>query len=160
METTLPHSEGDGGSLSSRSSADDIVPVEGVRGSRLLKSPSRWEKFSGSCKHQFHLTTNFHYRLRPTLAKQTTMSSLRYNSPKKRLQNNIAVRAAVPGLADGESMDRDSLLPPALSESLHIPPLWLPTDHDLNGGGPRIAFERQSANSKVSRTKLHYFLFI
>lgn len=41
METTLPQSEGDGGSLSSRSSADDIVPVEGVRGSRLLKSPSR-----------------------------------------------------------------------------------------------------------------------
>ncbi|TNN65132.1 hypothetical protein EYF80_024641 [Liparis tanakae] len=25
----------------------------------------------------------------------------------------------------GESMDRDSLLPPALSESLHIPPPWL-----------------------------------
>lgn len=40
-ETTLPQSEGDGGSRSSRSSADDIVPVEGVRGSRLLKSPSR-----------------------------------------------------------------------------------------------------------------------
>lgn len=40
-ERTLPQSEGDGGSLSSRSSADDIVPVEGVRGSRLLKSPSR-----------------------------------------------------------------------------------------------------------------------
>lgn len=31
----------------------------------------------------------------------------------------------VPGLAVGESMDLDSLLPPALSESLHIP-LWLP----------------------------------
>ena len=28
----------------------------------------------------------------------------------------------VPGLAVGESMERDSLLPPALSESLHIPP--------------------------------------
>lgn len=27
-----------------------------------------------------------------------------------------------PGLAVGESMDLDSLLPPALSESLHIPP--------------------------------------
>ena len=31
-------------------------------------------------------------------------------------------RECVPGLAVGESMDRDSLLPPALSESLHIPP--------------------------------------
>ncbi len=31
----------------------------------------------------------------------------------------------LPGLAVGESMDLDSLLPPALSESLHIPP-WLP----------------------------------
>ncbi len=28
----------------------------------------------------------------------------------------------VPGLAVGESIERDSLLPPALSESLHIPP--------------------------------------
>lgn len=83
-----------------------------------------------------------------------------YNSPKKRLQNNIAVRAAVPGLADGESMDRDSLLPPALSESLHIPPLWLPTDHDLNGGGPRIAFERKSANSKCQgQNYIIFFLF-
>lgn len=44
VETTLPQSEGDGGSLSSRSSAEDIVPVEGVRGSRLLKSPGRWPK--------------------------------------------------------------------------------------------------------------------
>lgn len=70
-----------------------------------------------------------------------------------------AVSVAVPGLADGESMDRDSLLPPALSESLHIPPLWLPTDHDLNGGGPRIAFENKMHKFQVSRTKLHYFLF-
>lgn len=38
-ERKLPLSEGDGGSLSSRSSADDIVPVDGVLGSRLLKSP-------------------------------------------------------------------------------------------------------------------------
>lgn len=53
------------------------------------------------------------------------------------------MRVGVPGLADGESMDRDSLLPPALSESLHIPPLWFPTDHDLNGGGPRTAFEKK-----------------
>lgn len=53
METTLPQSEGDGGSLSSRSSAEDIVPVEGVRGSRLLKSPGRWQKKSGSWKHHF-----------------------------------------------------------------------------------------------------------
>lgn len=51
-------------------------------------------------------------------------------------------------------MDRDSLLPPALSESLHIPPLWLPTDHDLNGGGPRIAFEKNSHKFQASRTKL------
>lgn len=65
------------------------------------------------------------------------------NRAGKRLQISLAVKA-VPGLADGESMDRDSLLPPALSESLHIPPLWLPTDHDLNGGGPRTAFEKKS----------------
>lgn len=57
-------------------------------------------------------------------------------------------------------MDRDSLLPPALSESLHIPPLWLPTDHDLNGGGPRIALEKKIRKFQMSRTKLHYFLFI
>lgn len=49
----------------------------------------------------------------------------------------------IPGLADGESIERDSLLPPALSESLHIPPLWFPTDQDLNGGGPRIAFRKK-----------------
>jgi len=54
-------------------------------------------------------------------------------------------------------MDRDSLLPPALSESLHIPPLWLPTDHDLNGGGPRIAFEKKVHKFQMSRTKLHSF---
>lgn len=32
------------------------------------------------------------------------------------------VSEKAPGLAVGESMERDSLLPPALSESLHIPP--------------------------------------
>lgn len=37
----LPLSEGDGGSLSSRSSAEDMVPVEGVLGSRRLKSPAQ-----------------------------------------------------------------------------------------------------------------------
>lgn len=62
------------------------------------------------------------------------------------------MRVGVPGLADGESMDRDSLLPPALSESLHIPPLWLPTDHDLNGGGPRTAFE------KKVKDKIYFFV--
>lgn len=36
-----PLSEGEGGSLSSRSSADDMVPVEGVLGNRLLKSPEQ-----------------------------------------------------------------------------------------------------------------------
>lgn len=36
-----PLSEGDGGSLSSRSSADDMVPVEGVLGNLLLKSPEQ-----------------------------------------------------------------------------------------------------------------------
>lgn len=35
----LPLSEGDGGSLSSRSSAEDMVPVDGVLGSLRLKSP-------------------------------------------------------------------------------------------------------------------------
>lgn len=44
-------------------------------------------------------------------------------------------------------MDRDSLLPPALSESLHIPPLWLPTDHDLNGGSPRAALKKQNTKT-------------
>lgn len=78
------------------------------------------------------------------------------NRAGKRQQISIAVRAAVPGLADGESMDRDSLLPPALSESLHIPPLWLPTDHDLNGGGPRTALKRKSANSKCQRQNLPF----
>lgn len=34
-------SEGEGGSLSSRSSAEDIVPVEGVLGNLLLKSPEQ-----------------------------------------------------------------------------------------------------------------------
>lgn len=37
----LPLSEGDGGSLSSRSSAEDMVPVEGVLGRRRLKSPAQ-----------------------------------------------------------------------------------------------------------------------
>ena len=37
----LPLSKGDRGSLSSRSSAEDMVPVEGVRGSLLLKSPEQ-----------------------------------------------------------------------------------------------------------------------
>ncbi len=36
-----PLSEGEEGSLSSRSSADDIVPVEGVLGNLLLKSPEQ-----------------------------------------------------------------------------------------------------------------------
>ena len=36
-----PLSDGEGGSLSSRSSADDMVPVEGVLGSLLLKSPKQ-----------------------------------------------------------------------------------------------------------------------
>lgn len=36
-----PVSEGERGSLSSRSSADDMVPVEGVLGNRLLKSPEQ-----------------------------------------------------------------------------------------------------------------------
>lgn len=39
----------------------------------------------------------------------------------------------LPGLAVGESMDRDSLLPPALSESLHIPPPWLAEAQGRNG---------------------------
>lgn len=37
----------------------------------------------------------------------------------------LKFKVLLPGLAVGESMDLDSLLPPALSESLHIPP-WLP----------------------------------
>ena len=88
------------------------------------------------------------------------ISPLMQNSLKKRLQISIAVSVAVPGLADGESMDRDSLLPPALSESLHIPPLWLPTDHDLNGGGPRVTFEKKTRKFQMSRMKLHYFIFV
>lgn len=42
MYNTSPLSEGDGGSLSSRSSAEDMVPVDGVLGSLLLKSPGKW----------------------------------------------------------------------------------------------------------------------
>ncbi len=44
MYKTSPLSEGDGGSLSSRSSAEDMVPVDGVLGSLLLKSPGKWQK--------------------------------------------------------------------------------------------------------------------
>lgn len=43
------------------------------------------------------------------------------------------VSVILPGLAVGESMDRDSLLPPALSESLHIPPPWLAAAHGRKG---------------------------
>lgn len=39
----------------------------------------------------------------------------------------------IPGLAVGESMDRDSLLPPALSESLHMPPPWPDVAQGRNG---------------------------
>lgn len=45
MYKSLPLSEGDGGSLSSRSSAEDMVPVDGVLGSLLLKSPGKWHKW-------------------------------------------------------------------------------------------------------------------
>lgn len=38
---SIPDSEGEGGSLSSRSSAEDMVPLDGVRGIFLLKSPIR-----------------------------------------------------------------------------------------------------------------------
>lgn len=33
QESVVPASEGEGGSLSSRSSAEDMVPLDGVRGS-------------------------------------------------------------------------------------------------------------------------------
>ena len=39
LNTLLPLSDGEGSSLSSRSSADDMVPVEGVLGSWRLKTP-------------------------------------------------------------------------------------------------------------------------
>lgn len=38
---SIPASEGEGGSLSSRSSAEDMVPLDGVRGSFRWKSPKR-----------------------------------------------------------------------------------------------------------------------
>lgn len=41
MKFSAPFSKGEDGSLSSRSSADDMVPVEGVLGNRLLKSPEQ-----------------------------------------------------------------------------------------------------------------------
>lgn len=41
MKFYSPFSKGEDGSLSSRSSADDMVPVEGVLGNRLLKSPEQ-----------------------------------------------------------------------------------------------------------------------
>lgn len=44
MYKSSPLSEGDGGSLSSRSSAEDMVPVDGVLGSLLLKSPGKCHK--------------------------------------------------------------------------------------------------------------------
>lgn len=45
MYKSSPLSEGDGGSLSSRSSAEDMVPEDGVLGSLLLKSPGKWQKW-------------------------------------------------------------------------------------------------------------------
>lgn len=41
MKYDSPFSKGEGGSLSSRSSADDMVPVDGLLGNRLLKSPEQ-----------------------------------------------------------------------------------------------------------------------
>jgi len=50
MYKSSPLSEGDGGSLSSRSSAEDMVPVDGVLGSLLLKSPGKWHSgFNTTC---------------------------------------------------------------------------------------------------------------
>ena len=46
--SVIPASEGEGGSLSSRSSAEDMVPLDGVRGSFRWKSPKR--KFTESLR--------------------------------------------------------------------------------------------------------------
>lgn len=102
-----------------------MVPVDGVRGSLLLKSPMKERRhFQTSTEPDYSLPLNNGFWMKPvTTAKMHSCLKARITSE-------------VPGLADGESTDRDSLLPPALSESLHIPPLWLPTDQDLNGGGP------------------------
>lgn len=60
-----------------------------------------------------------------------------------------------PGLAAGESMDLDSLLPPALSESLHIPP-WLAWPEEaqfLSAIGPFSAARRQNGPYVRRKTK-------
>lgn len=59
--SALPQSEGEGGSLSSRSSADDIVPVDGVRGSLLLKSPMKETKQT----LKVCLVTSYQYKILP-----------------------------------------------------------------------------------------------
>lgn len=41
VQSNSPLSEGEGGSLSSKSSAEDMVPVEGVLGNLRLKSPEQ-----------------------------------------------------------------------------------------------------------------------
>lgn len=60
-----------------------------------------------------------------------------------------------PGLAVGESMDRDSLLPPALSESLHMP-LWLPWLEEaqfLSAIGPLSAAARKKEKTQQLKVK-------
>lgn len=53
-----PLSDGEGGSLSSRSSAEDIVPVEGVLGSLRLKSPLAWRHTNTHIRY-FHPAEHF-----------------------------------------------------------------------------------------------------
>ena len=62
---------------------------------------------------------------------------------------------ALPGLAVGESMDRDSLLPPALSESLHIPPPWLAEAHGRNGAWIRSAGFKTNNNTESQTITVH-----
>lgn len=58
-------------------------------------------------------------------------------------------------------MDLDSLLPPALSESLHIPPwlAWLAEAQFLSAIGPLSAAMRQKEITVKKKMELNHFLF-
>lgn len=65
----------------------------------------------------------------------------------------------MPGLAVGESMDLDSLLPPALSESLHIPP-WLLEVQALSGAWLLSASETQERKAaRFNKTAFVWWFF-
>lgn len=87
-----PVSDGEGGSLSSRSSAEDMVPVEGVLGSLRLKSPVKWThihthmRYFRPAEHFFHPV---HWELGQPLYKQNlqTCFNQQYSFSKELLLN-------------------------------------------------------------------------